>query len=119
MLRMYFLQQWFNLSDPGMEEVLYDSVVMRDFVGIGAWGGSRCRTRRTYAEVPSSAGRTWAGRGDAGDGEPTPVGKRGADHHRNDRRRDHHFCAELDQKIGNRSATPEMRQTKATSGTSG
>src|SRR5207244_4180094 len=34
MLRIYFLQQWFNLSDPGVEEALYDSVVMRQFVGI-------------------------------------------------------------------------------------
>ena len=34
MLRVYFLQQWFNLSDPGLEEALYDSVVMRQFVGI-------------------------------------------------------------------------------------
>jgi IS5 family transposase len=34
MLRMYFLQQWFNLSDPAVEEALYDSMVMRDFVGI-------------------------------------------------------------------------------------
>jgi len=34
MMRMYFLQQWFNLSDPAVEEVLYDSVVMREFVGI-------------------------------------------------------------------------------------
>ena len=34
MLRMYFLQQWFNLSDPAVEEVLYDSPVMRKFVGI-------------------------------------------------------------------------------------
>src|ERR1700723_1508778 len=34
MLRMYFLQQWFNLSDPAVEEVLYDSPVMRQFVGI-------------------------------------------------------------------------------------
>jgi IS5 family transposase len=34
MLRIYFLQQWFNLSDPAVEEALYDSVVMRDFVGI-------------------------------------------------------------------------------------
>jgi transposase, IS5 family len=34
MLRMYFLQQWFNLSDPAVEEALYDSVVMRQFVGI-------------------------------------------------------------------------------------
>ncbi len=34
MLRIYFLQQWFNLSDPAVEEALYDSVVMRQFVGI-------------------------------------------------------------------------------------
>jgi IS5 family transposase len=34
MLRIYFLQQWFNLSDPAVEEVLYDSLVMRQFVGI-------------------------------------------------------------------------------------
>ena len=34
MLRVYFLQQWFNLSDPGVEEALYDSAVMRQFVGI-------------------------------------------------------------------------------------
>src|SRR6266700_1127648 len=34
MLRMYFLQQWFNLSDPAAEEALYDSPVMRQFVGI-------------------------------------------------------------------------------------
>jgi len=34
MLRIYFLQQWFNLSDPGVEEALYDSAVMRSFVGI-------------------------------------------------------------------------------------
>ena len=34
MLRIYFLQQWFNLSDPGVEEALYASAVMRDFAGI-------------------------------------------------------------------------------------
>ena len=34
MLRIYFLQQWFNLSDPSVEEALYDSAVMRQFVGI-------------------------------------------------------------------------------------
>jgi len=34
MLRIYFLQQWFNLSDPAVEEALYDSMVMRQFVGI-------------------------------------------------------------------------------------
>jgi IS5 family transposase len=34
MLRIYFLQLWFNLSDPAVEEALYDSVSMRSFVGI-------------------------------------------------------------------------------------
>src|SRR6266446_9063876 len=34
MLRIYFLQQWFNLSDPAVEEALYDSQAMRRFVGI-------------------------------------------------------------------------------------
>ena len=34
MLRIYFLQHWFNLSDPGVEEAMYDSLAMRDFVGI-------------------------------------------------------------------------------------
>lgn len=34
MLRIYFLQLWFNLSDPAVEEALYDSVAMRAFAGI-------------------------------------------------------------------------------------
>ncbi len=34
MLRIYFLQHWFNLSDPAAEEALYDSRAMRAFVGI-------------------------------------------------------------------------------------
>ena len=32
--RIYFLQQWFNLSDPAVEEALDDSLAMRGFVGI-------------------------------------------------------------------------------------
>src|SRR5215510_527345 len=34
MLRMYCFQHWFNLSDPAVEETLYDSPTMRVFVGI-------------------------------------------------------------------------------------
>ena len=34
MLRVYFVQQWFNLSDPGAEDALYESPVLRRFVGI-------------------------------------------------------------------------------------
>ncbi len=34
MLRMYFLQQWYSLSDEGLEDAPYDSQAMREFVGI-------------------------------------------------------------------------------------
>src|SRR3982751_6272294 len=34
MLRIYFMQQWFQLSDPGMEDSLYDSESMRRFARI-------------------------------------------------------------------------------------
>jgi IS5 family transposase len=34
MLRTYFLQQWFNLSDPGVEEAFYESPVLRRFAGV-------------------------------------------------------------------------------------
>ena len=36
MLRIHFLQQWFNLSDPAMEEALYDMALFREFVGLDA-----------------------------------------------------------------------------------
>jgi len=34
MLRIHFIQHWFNLSDPAAEEALYDSRSLRQFVGI-------------------------------------------------------------------------------------
>ena len=34
MLRIHCLQLWFDLSDPAVEEALYDSRAMRSFVGI-------------------------------------------------------------------------------------
>ena len=34
MLRIYFLQHWYDLSDPAAEDALYDSEAMRRFVGI-------------------------------------------------------------------------------------
>src|SRR3989442_11631137 len=34
MLRMYFLQHWFNLSDPAVGEALYHSPALRAFVGL-------------------------------------------------------------------------------------
>lgn len=34
MLRIYFLQQWFDLSDPAAEDAIYDSESMRRFTGV-------------------------------------------------------------------------------------
>ena len=34
MLRMYFVQQWYALSDEALEDALYDSHALREFVGI-------------------------------------------------------------------------------------
>jgi IS5 family transposase len=34
LLRTYFLQHWFNLSDPGAEDALYESAVLRRFAGV-------------------------------------------------------------------------------------
>ncbi|WP_044973980.1 IS5 family transposase [Ruminococcus sp. HUN007] len=34
MLRMYLLQDWFNLSDEGVEDAIYDSYAMRKFMKI-------------------------------------------------------------------------------------
>ena len=34
MLRIHFLQQWYALSDPAMEEALHDTPVMRQFAGL-------------------------------------------------------------------------------------
>lgn len=41
LLRIHFLQQWFGLSDPAMEEALYDIPLYRQFAGldIGNRGG--------------------------------------------------------------------------------
>ena len=37
MLRIHFLQQWFGLSDPAMEEALHDVPLYREFTGLDSW----------------------------------------------------------------------------------
>jgi IS5 family transposase len=34
MLKMYLLQNWFNLSDVGIEDAIYDSYAFRKFMGV-------------------------------------------------------------------------------------
>lgn len=45
LLRIHFLQQWFNLSDPAMEEALYDTALFRAFAEL-VWATTGCQTRR-------------------------------------------------------------------------
>ena len=37
MLRIHFMQQWFSLSDPAMEEALHDVPLYREFAGLDNW----------------------------------------------------------------------------------
>ena len=37
MLRIHFMQQWFTLSDPAMEEALHDVPLFREFSGLDKW----------------------------------------------------------------------------------
>src|SRR5580692_7791233 len=70
MLRIYFLQQWFNLSDPAVEEALYDSSAMRRFVDIDprlregrrSVASRRPTRRRCAASVICSKRTIWASR---------------------------------------------------------
>lgn len=56
MVRIYFLQQWFSLSDPGAEDELYDSESMRRFARIDLGSGdvpdetTICRFRHLIEE---------------------------------------------------------------------
>lgn len=41
MLRMVMLQMWFNLSDEGVEDAIYDSYAMKSFMGINFSAGEQ------------------------------------------------------------------------------
>ena len=56
MLRIYCLQQWYNLSDPGAEEALYDIQSMRAFCGLELGRGEfPTRRRSSISAICSSA----------------------------------------------------------------
>jgi len=35
MLRVHLMQNWFGYSEPAMEEVLYETKILRQFAGLG------------------------------------------------------------------------------------
>ena len=65
LLRLYFLQHWFNLSDPTVEEALSDSQAMRGLLGIDlsrepvagetTAGHSRCRRLSSFRDRSTEA----------------------------------------------------------------
>ena len=60
MLRIHFIQHWFNLADLACEEALYDSASLRRFVGI-AWDVNPRPTRpRCSGSVGCSMQTSWA-----------------------------------------------------------
>lgn len=57
MLRMYLLSVWFNLSDEGVEDAIYDSYAFRQFLGIDFWAHEQapdattlCKFRKMLTE---------------------------------------------------------------------
>src|SRR5450432_17584 len=99
MLRMYFLQQWFNLSDPGAEDALYESPAV-----CGHRSGARAGAgREHHPSVPSPVGETRTGRGDAERGEPVSGEPGHPHHHGDDCGRDHYSRALVDQETERRA----------------
>ena len=99
MLRIYFLQQWFNLSDPAVEEALYDSAALRQFVGIDL-GCEPVPDETTVCKFRHLLEEHQLGGTNPGNGEPAPASTGGANHHRHDRGRDHSARPHFDQEPG-------------------
>src|SRR5437762_9149560 len=96
MLRIYFLQQWFNLSDPAAEEALYDSSAMRRFVGIDL-GCEPVPDETTGVPLPSPARGARSGSAAVRRSAATLGGEGTEGGHRHDCRCDNHQCAVFDQ----------------------
>ena len=56
MLRIHFMQQWFTLSDPAMEEALHDIALFREFAGL-SWDSAprACASARKLTSAPKMA----------------------------------------------------------------
>ncbi len=98
MLRIYFLQQWFNLSDPAVEEALYD---WRRCAASSAstWVASPLRMRPPCASSVIGSSGTASARSFFG-GAPVSERERPQGDDRHHRRRHHHQCAVFDQETG-------------------
>src|SRR5215475_12223404 len=76
MLRIYFLQHWFNLADPAVEEALYDSSTLRQFVGIDLGDGPDFGRRRGSLACRGRTGQRDFPRVAVRDARPRRLGRR-------------------------------------------
>jgi hypothetical protein len=96
MLRTYFLQQWFNLSDPGVEEALYESPVLRRLVGVDL-GVAAPPDETTVCRFRHLLEKHDLGGADAGSGERASGGQGHPHRDRHDRRCDDYPRAFVDE----------------------
>ena len=118
MLRVHLMQNWFGLSDPAMEEALYEITPMRTFAGLSLTQPIPDETTilnfrhllEEYELAPDIMSRVNA-----------HLSRKGLDAQaRQHRGRDDHRGAELDEERRRVSETPRCtRRRRATSGTSG
>jgi IS5 family transposase len=93
-----FLQHWFNLSDPGVEEALYDSAVLRQFVGIDL-GQEAVPDETTVCKFRHLLEEHDLG-GEMLETVNLHLQDKGTERHRYHRGRDHYPCSQLDQEPG-------------------
>ena len=96
MLRIYFLQQWFNLADPAVEEALYDSASLRQFAGIDL-GGEPVPDETTVCKFRHLLEEHHLGEEILGTVN-LHLQAKGADYDGDDRGCDHYSRAQFDQK---------------------
>ena len=94
MLRIHCVQLFYNLSDPAMEDALYDSAAVQRFVGLAAQDPRPDETTILNFSAPAGAARPR--RGAAGGGHPASGGTGRAAAGGHDRGRDHHRRAGVD-----------------------
>jgi IS5 family transposase len=63
MLRMYFLQLWFNLSDEGVEDAVYDSRAFSEFMGVSFGSGDQVPDATTLLKFRHMVESCGLGRG--------------------------------------------------------
>jgi hypothetical protein len=96
MLRIHFLQHWFNLADLACEEALYDSASLRRFVGIDL-GRERVPDATTLLKFRKLLNEQQTGRSPVCQGRPAIAGARLQGQHRHHRGCHHHRSAQLHQ----------------------